>query len=121
MSETTFLVTLFSIVFLVLGLAATYLRRTSDINNGPILQETIGWASGTLMLAWIGIIHLLEFLLPQGVIYSVGGVFLIAIAMNATALYTGIKLAGRYHPDWHPTVATVDERVQESATEPPAD
>jgi len=120
MSIATSLVALFAFVLLVLGVAASYLRRTSDI-DGPVLQETIGIASGILMLAYLTGIQVLMVVVPADLLFSAGGVFLLALAVNSTSAYIGVKLARRYHPDWLPTATSIGTPQRETRTGPHAD
>lgn len=99
MNEFGLAVIAFSIVFLLVGVAATYLRRISAVDD-PLVAELVGWGSGILMLAWMGVIEIVEYALPDEVLYSALGVFLFGVVLNSITVYLAIKVWSYYSPTW---------------------
>jgi hypothetical protein len=99
MNEIALSVIAFSIVFLLIGVAGTYLRRISPVDE-PLVVELVGWGSGILMLAWMGVIEVIEYALSDELLYSSVGVFLFGIVLNGVTLYLSIKVWQYYSPTW---------------------
>jgi hypothetical protein len=89
----------FSIVFLIIGAISTHLRRDSAVDD-PLVAEVVGWLSGTLMLAWMGILEGVQYALPDEVLYSAVGVFLLGVVLNGITLYVAIKVWEYCNPTW---------------------
>lgn len=92
MSELALSTVAFSIVFLLVGAAGTYLRRTGPNDTSPVFLEVLGWASGGMMLAWLGIVAALERYGPQA-FESLSAVFVFTlIVYGSTAAITILLL-----------------------------
>lgn len=93
MSDLALSTAAFSIVFLFIGAAGTYLRRTSPPDGTPpVLLEVLGWASGGTMLAWLGIVAALEQYGPQ-TFESLSAVFVFTLVVyGSTAVITVLLL-----------------------------
>lgn len=118
MNEFGLAVIAFSIVFLLIGVGGTYLRRISPVDD-PLVVEFVGWGSGVLMLAWMGIIEVIEYALPDKLLYSAVGVFLFGVVLNGVTLYLSIRVWQYYSPTW---LIEEDRRSEDVvANAPPAE
>lgn len=93
MSDLALSTVAFSIVFLLIGAAGTYLRRTSPPDETPpVLLEVLGWASGGPMLGYLGIITALEHYGPR-TFESLSTVFVfVLLVYGSTAVITVLLL-----------------------------
>jgi hypothetical protein len=87
----------FSIVFLIIGAAGTYLRRTTPPDQSPPIKlEVLGWASGGTMLAYTGIIAALEYYGPQTP-QSLSAVFVFAVMLYGSTAVITVMLLKHLH------------------------
>jgi hypothetical protein len=94
MNEIAFATVAFSIGFMGIGALGTYFRNIER----PLFAEVLCWLSGTLTLASLGVLTVVDVVVPDAILYTAPGVFVLGIVFNATALVVAIKAFERLQP-----------------------
>jgi hypothetical protein len=94
MNEFALATVAFSISFIGIGALGTYFRNIER----PLFAEVLCWLSGTLTLAGLGVLTVVDVVVPDAILYTAPGVFVLGIVFNAAVLVVGIKAFERLQP-----------------------
>lgn len=94
MNEIALATIAFSIGFLSIGALGTYFRNIER----PLFAEVLCWLSGILTLAGLGMLTVVDVVVPDAILYTAPGIFVLGVVFNAVALVVGIKAFERLQP-----------------------
>lgn len=94
MNEIALTTVAFSIGFIGIGALGTYFRNIER----PLFAEVLCWLSGTLTLAGLGVLTVVDVVVPDAILYTVPGILILGIVFNSIVVVVGIKAFDRIRP-----------------------